>query len=86
MIEYTEKTVNTQEISKVTCNMCGKEIEKDEHGEFADYIEIKKTWGYFSDHDGETHVFHICADCYAKMNFAIKPEITSINQFYGYND
>ena len=29
-----------------------------------DYISIKKEWGYFSNKDGQIHIFHICESCY----------------------
>ena len=37
-----------QEVEKVFCNICGKEIEKDIYGYHRDYLHIEKVWGYNS--------------------------------------
>ena len=66
-----KKTSEVQEtvtkIDKVICDVCGKEIEKNELNEFYDYFEIDKKWGYFSKCDGRNDKFDICEDCYEKM-------------------
>lgn len=51
-------------IEKIICNACGREIEKDAHGYFADSLHVEKTWGYHSNKDGKTHSFDICESCY----------------------
>jgi len=51
----------------VTCNICGKEIDRGEHGYFDNFISVEKTWGYGTEFDGETHKFDICIDCYKKL-------------------
>ena len=42
---------------EVYCNSCGKKIETTDS-------TIKKEWGYFSNKDGQIHIFHICESCY----------------------
>ncbi|MCI8836253.1 MAG: hypothetical protein HFH24_12955 [Ruminococcus sp.] len=65
MRQYQIKgTKEIQEISKIICNRCGKEIPVvnglPQEGVFsADY-----TWGYFSQKDGEKHSFELCEACY----------------------
>lgn len=46
------------------CNVCGGEIPVTQVGYRDDFIHVKKTWGYFSPYDGETHEFVVCATCY----------------------
>lgn len=64
------------ELDQVVCNCCGKEIPKDCHGYFEDYIHIEKDWGYFSNKDGKHHSFDLCESCYDKIlkNFCISPD------------
>lgn len=64
MREYDACYEEGQKISKVVCNACGKEIEKDIHGYFADYLHVEKSWGYQSGKDGAVHEFDICEECY----------------------
>lgn len=63
-----------QEIEKVFCNICGKEIEKDIYGYHRDYLHIEKDWGYNSNKDGENHSIDICEECYDNLikSFKIK--------------
>ena len=67
-------------VDEVICNCCGQPIKKDEwnNSHFYDHIHISKNWGYFSNHDGETHKLDICEECCEKLleTFKIKPEIT----------
>ena len=63
---HKSTTVETQEeiIQDIVCNICAKKIPKNDFGYFEDFLEIKKTWGFHSAFDGETHEFDICLDCY----------------------
>ncbi len=63
-----------QEVEKVFCNICGKEIEKDIYGYYRDYLHIEKDWGYNSNKDGENHSIDICEECYDNLikSFKIK--------------
>lgn len=50
----------------VNCSRCRKQIQiAGLHRE--EYIEITKTWGYFSKKDGETHHFILCESCYDEL-------------------
>jgi ribosomal-protein-alanine N-acetyltransferase len=62
---------------KIYCNKCGKLIEKNESGYFADYLDVQKEWGYFSAHDGEKHYFDLCQHCYQEFiaSFALPVDI-----------
>lgn len=64
MVTYKEVYKKVQEIDKVICNACGKEIEKDGYGYLKDYLHVEKTWGYNSNKDEEVHKFDICEECY----------------------
>jgi ribosomal-protein-alanine N-acetyltransferase len=62
-----------KEEAAMLCNVCGNEII-----EKADYIEIKKEWGYFSKKDTEVHEFKMCERCYDRLikQFEVAPKIT----------
>lgn len=60
---YTVK----KELDEIICNMCGSRIEKDEYGNFHDYLHIEKSWGYHSEKDGEAHRFDLCEKCYDRL-------------------
>ena len=53
-----------KKVYEVYCNSCGKKIETTGSTKREDYISIKKEWGYFSNKDGQIHIFHICESCY----------------------
>lgn len=53
-----------KKVYEVYCNSCGKKIETTDSTKREDYISIKKEWGYFSNKDGQIHIFHICESCY----------------------
>ena len=48
-----------KKVYEVYCNSCGKKIETTDSTKREDYISIKKEWGYFSNKDGQIHIFHI---------------------------
>lgn len=48
---------------KVYCNQCGQAIDKKRE----DFLEINKSWGYFSNKDLENHKFCVCEKCYDKI-------------------
>jgi ribosomal-protein-alanine N-acetyltransferase len=47
----------------IVCNICGKTIQVENGIPREDFIEIKKSWGYFSDKDGSRWSFNICESC-----------------------
>lgn len=59
--------IKEEQTEKVFCNKCGGEIKKHSSGEFFDYLQVEKVWGYFSSMDGEKHVFDICEKCYKEF-------------------
>ena len=67
MRQYRNNTKEIQEISKIICNKCGKEIPVAGGVPSEDMLEVEKRWGYFSGKDGETHSFDICEKCYDNM-------------------
>ncbi len=60
MRQYQTVEKQTTEAIRIVCDCCGKEIKKEKE----DYLEIEKTWGYFSEKDGDKHQFDICEHCY----------------------
>ncbi len=54
-------------ISKMKCNVCGKEL-KVENGIVTEGVcSVDYNWGYFSGKDGERHSFDICEQCYDRI-------------------
>lgn len=51
----------------IYCNMCGKKIKRKDGILREDVLSVKKTWGYFSDRDGEVHEFDLCEPCYEEI-------------------
>lgn len=74
---FLERNVPKESLEQVSCNLCGSQVEKNELGYIEDHLSVKKTWGYGTRVDGETHSFDLCFDCYSEMvdKFAIPPKI-----------
>ena len=51
----------------VSCNMCGRELNKTGEVLIEDFIHVNKEWGYFSDYDCEIHKCNICEACYNEI-------------------
>ena len=62
MRQYHKKEID--EINKIICNKCGREIMIENGIVKADVFSAEKRWGYFSDKDNETHRFDLCEECY----------------------
>ena len=60
MIKTEEGMVKTEVVSEIICDCCKKSIDPDKN----DFVHIEKEWGYFSNKDGQIHIFHICESCY----------------------
>ncbi|MFV0314753.1 MAG: hypothetical protein ACK5I7_06570 [Anaerotignum sp.] len=67
MKEYKMTAQEVNEVSKVICNCCGKEIPLVGDGMWEEYFHAEKYWGYFSKQDGRKDSFDLCQDCYEKM-------------------
>ena len=76
---FLERETTTSQLSNVRCNVCGREVEKEDPGYFEDHITIYKRWGYHSPYDGEAHEIDLCVDCYQSWTaqFEIPPHITN---------
>ena len=51
----------------VICNKCGRSLPVNNDIIMADFIEINKKWGYFSDKDGKSYRFILCEECSDKL-------------------
>ena len=49
------------------CNQCGKPIPEENGIARADYLIVRKNWGYFSGKDGKRHRFCLCEACYDRL-------------------
>lgn len=64
MRQYQKKTEETEQVKKIICNQCGKEIAVSNGCEEEGVFHAEYSWGYFSRKDGEKHRFDLCEDCY----------------------
>ncbi len=71
------KTKEIQEVNKIICNKCGKEIVVENGRLTEDVLQVEKRWGYPSDKDNEVHSFDLCEECYDELTaaFSIPAEI-----------
>lgn len=67
----------TEEVTKIICNKCGKEIAVENGIAREDVLSVEKRWGYFSEKDNEVHRFDLCESCYDEIvaAFQIPAEI-----------
>lgn len=73
--------------SEIYCNCCGQVISS--RGSIQEeYLQVKKTWGYFSSKDLTGHTFNMCETCYDRMvsNFKIPVEEFPIDDIPNYSD
>lgn len=75
MKQYQTKEI--QEVSKIICNKCGKEIDVKDGRLVEDVLQVEKRWGYPSEKDNEVHSFELCEACYDEFvkTFFIPVEI-----------
>ena len=81
MKTFLTRQVAVDEISNISCNLCGKSVEKNNMGYFDDYISLTKNWGYHSPYDGESHSIDLCQECYRGWiaQFEIPPAVEEGN-------
>lgn len=55
------------ELISVICNCCGRELSVKNGILEEEGIEVRHTFGYFSENDGQTEEFDLCEECYRKI-------------------
>lgn len=77
MRQYQKETKEIKNVQKIICNKCGKEITVSNGHETEGVFHVNYTWGYFSEKDGERHIFDLCETCYDALlkEFQIPAEI-----------
>ena len=77
MRQYQKETKEMENLQKIICNKCGKEITVSNGCEAEGVFHADFTWGYFSEKDGERHQFDLCEECYDALlqGFQIPVEI-----------
>ena len=80
---YKEKEIQEQELTKVSCNQCGKELLVEDGILKEGCFSVDYTFDYFSDKDGYIYSFDLCEKCFDKMigSFKIPAEITETKEF-----
>lgn len=72
MRQYKRERQEINELDKIICNKCGKEIEVIKGVAQEDYLEVTKRWGYFSNKDNQEDAFDLCEDCYDEFVASFK--------------
>ena len=77
MKAFLEIPTIKNQLETVHCNVCGKEVTKNQVGYFEDHISLTKNWGFHSPYDGEAHEIDLCVDCYSAWTarFEIPPHV-----------
>ena len=75
MRQYRTEKKEINELEKIICNKCGKEISVIQGVAREDFLEVKKRWGYFSDKDNQEDVFDLCEQCYDELVASFKIRI-----------
>ena len=77
---FSDEIITQKLLTDVKCNLCGKQLKKDDFGYIEDHLSVNKTWGYGQPSDGETHDFDLCYDCYEDLisRFKIPMQLTSL--------
>ena len=72
---------------QVYCNCCGRVINVNGKAR-EDFLEVRKTWNYFSSKDLTGHAFNLCEGCYDQMisNFKIPVENFLVDDIPTYSD
>lgn len=76
MRQYSTVLEEKNEIQKIICNKCGKEIPVRRGVPREDVLEVEKRWGYPSEKDNQVDRFDLCEACYDELvaGFRIRPD------------
>ena len=72
MRQYRTEKKEMNELEKIICNKCGREIKVIRGVAQEDYLSVTKRWGYFSNKDNQEDAFEICEDCYDELVASFK--------------
>ena len=75
MRQYRTEKKELNELDKIICNKCGKEIKVTRGVAEEDYLAVEKCWGYFSNKDNQEDRFELCEDCYDELVASFKFKI-----------
>lgn len=69
---------NEQKLVKIICNGCSCECESENSVFKKEFLSVQKSWGYFSERDGETDCWDLCEECYNRLvsSFKIKIDVS----------
>lgn len=80
---YKEKELKENEVEKVFCNQCGKELLVEEGILKEGCFSVDYTFDYFSNKDGYIYCFDLCETCFDRMisKFKSPVQITETKEF-----
>ena len=70
------KDTKSQELQKLVCNKCGKEIPLRRGIPQAGVFQVRYAWDYMSDKDGMMDAFDLCENCYDRFTESFSISIT----------
>ena len=80
---YKEKELKENEVEKVFCNQCGKELLLEEGILKEGCFSVDYAFDYFSNKDGYVYSFDLCEVCFDQMitKFKNPVQITETKEF-----
>ncbi len=77
MKKFKSVKIECKETISIFCNMCGEEVQKDQHGYYHSFFDTSYRWEYPSKFDNEVHSFQLCEKCYENFisSFKLPPNI-----------
>lgn len=71
-----------RQLLDIRCNKCGKKMKLKNGIVSEGAFSIAYGWGYFSEKDGQNHIFDLCEICYDELikSFLIPIEIEERNE------
>ena len=71
------------ELETVICNCCGKKLAVKDGTVREGVLRVDHTWDYFSEKDGEIHVFDLFEECYDQVlgTFCVAAEVEETREF-----
>lgn len=54
-------------VVEVICDGCGQTTTRDRENGVHEYATLSADWGYYSNHDNESHRYQLCETCFFKV-------------------
>lgn len=73
-----------KKLTELICNCCGRKLAVADGIPVEEACHIEIPWGYFSQKDGENHIFDLCEECYGRItrDFAFPPTVEERTEIF----